>query len=117
VNGDFFEISWDAEPNPYLGVWINRGAYQGFQYVAALEPTNGPTDFLSKHNSGRLVPAGGEYFWRMTITLGLQSENKIQLLTKCHKNTPSEASARFHSTAFPTPIGRRVSDPESRRGR
>jgi galactose mutarotase-like enzyme len=74
ANGEYFEISWEAEPNPFLGVWINRGAYQGFQYVAALEPTNGQTDFLSKHHMPRLLSAGAQCSWSITITLGILSE-------------------------------------------
>ena len=70
ANGEFLEISWDAEPNPFLGVWINRGAYQGFQYVAALEPTNGQTDSLRRHHIHQILPAGGECSWSMTIALG-----------------------------------------------
>lgn len=76
ANGEFLEIAWDAEPNPFLGVWINRGAYQGFQYVAALEPTNGQTDSLCRHHTNQILPAGGECSWSMTIALGLQSETK-----------------------------------------
>jgi galactose mutarotase-like enzyme len=74
ANGEYFEISWEAEPNPFLGVWINRGAYRGFQHVAALEPTNSQTDFLNKHHMPRLLPAGAQCSWSMTITLGILSE-------------------------------------------
>lgn len=70
VSGEFLEMSWDAERNPFLGVWINRGGYQGFQNVAALEPTNGQTDFLSKHHASPHLPAGGTCSWSMTIALG-----------------------------------------------
>jgi hypothetical protein len=70
ANGEYFEISWEAGPNPFLGVWINRGAYQGFQYVAALEPTNGQTDSLCRHHTNPLLPAGAECSWSMRITLG-----------------------------------------------
>jgi galactose mutarotase-like enzyme len=70
ANGEYFKISWEAEPNPFLGVWINRGAYQGFQYVAALEPTNGQTDSLCRHHTNPLLPAGAECSWSMRITLG-----------------------------------------------
>ena len=78
ANGEFFEITWDATWNPFLGVWINRGAYQGFQYVAALEPTNGQTDFLEKQHGGQLLPAGGECSWSMTITLsGMPGDDEI----------------------------------------
>jgi galactose mutarotase-like enzyme len=76
ANEEFLEISWDAGPNPFLGVWINRGAYQGFQYVAALEPTNSQTDFLSKHHMPRLLSAGAQCSWSITITLGILSEVK-----------------------------------------
>jgi galactose mutarotase-like enzyme len=70
ANGEYFEISWEAGPNPFLGVWINRGAYQGFQYVAALEPTNGQTDSLCRHHTNPLLPAGAECSWSTRITLG-----------------------------------------------
>lgn len=68
TSGEFLEMSWDAAKNPFLGVWINRGGYKGFQNVAALEPSNARTDSLGQHHPH--LPAGATCSWSMSIALG-----------------------------------------------
>jgi galactose mutarotase-like enzyme len=43
--GAGLEMHWDAQHNPWLGIWLTRGAYMGFHHLA-IEPTNGGGDAL-----------------------------------------------------------------------
>lgn len=71
VTGDRLEMSWDSAINPYLGVWMTRGGYRGFQYITALEPTNAPYDSLADAAGGEYTNlAGGELReWSLRISV------------------------------------------------
>lgn len=43
--GAGLEVRWDTRHNPWLGIWLTRGAYMGFHHLA-IEPTNGGGDAL-----------------------------------------------------------------------
>lgn len=76
ANGETLEMSWDA---PFLGLWINQGAYRGFRNVAALEPTNGQTDWLTRHDASQVLDPGAERSWSLTITLGNSTHHSPNL--------------------------------------
>lgn len=76
--GAGLEVSWDPLQNPWLGIWLTRGAYKGFHHLA-IEPTNGCGDSLdalvpdsSESNHGRApapLPPGASRSWQIEICL------------------------------------------------
>ena len=70
-SGDTLKVCWNVEQNPFLGVWMTRGGYRGFHDVAALEPTNAPTDFLSKvpPNDLSVLLPGNVRNWSVALEL------------------------------------------------
>ena len=69
-------LAWPASLVPYLGVWVNEGAWGG-QYNAALEPCTAPFDrWDTARQWGRLpvVPAGGYREWELRLTVGLADD-------------------------------------------
>jgi galactose mutarotase-like enzyme len=78
VTGDGLEVRWDASLNPWLGIWLTRGAYMGFHHLA-IEPTNGCGDALdtvlqdaSAKKTGKAplpLPPGASRSWRLGLQL------------------------------------------------
>ncbi len=64
-------IDYDAKVFPYLGIWITAGGFQG-DYNAALEPTNGYYDRISKARENQKLPvlhAGEKLDFTLKLTL------------------------------------------------
>jgi galactose mutarotase-like enzyme len=76
-DGASLTLTWDHAVAPYLGVWLDAGAYARHP-VVALEPTFGPDDALDV--AFALAPAqltvGGERRWRLEVTLGDTNANE-----------------------------------------
>jgi len=74
VTGSRLEFHWSAEENPWLGVWLTRGAFKGFHHVA-MEPTNGDGDQLREAvNNGSLTKpllVGETRSWTLKMRLGV----------------------------------------------
>jgi galactose mutarotase-like enzyme len=78
MTGDGLEVRWDASLNPWLGIWLTRGAYMGFHHLA-IEPTNGCGDALdtvlqdaSAKKTGKMplpLPPGASRSWRLDLRL------------------------------------------------
>ena len=73
ADGSALELMWNAEENPFLGLWLARG-YRGWHHIA-LEPTCGAPDRLDlaveswRHHS-TLAPRAGRC-WAVRMRLGL----------------------------------------------
>lgn len=64
-------LSWDVRQNPWLGVWISSGGWNGYQQVA-LEPTTSPHDsLLDAFTAGNAatIAAGETRVWALAMTL------------------------------------------------
>lgn len=62
-------LTFPPEQVPYLGIWVNEGAYQG-QYNVAPEPSTGAFDRVDVADCwGTLagVPGRGTYEWQISI--------------------------------------------------
>lgn len=69
--GDRLQMQWDATTMPYLGVWIDEGAYT-HRTTVALEPASGYYDSLAlavKNQRVSSVPRGGGCQWWLTVSL------------------------------------------------
>jgi hypothetical protein len=66
-------MTWQSEAMPYLGIWVDEGAFYPRSGVVALEPTNGYYDSLAQavanERAGRLAP-GARATWRVTVRVG-----------------------------------------------
>ncbi len=66
-------LVWPVEQVPYLGMWVNEGAWENWFHVAP-EPCTAPFDRWDVARQwGRLpvIPAFGSREWEMRITVGL----------------------------------------------
>ncbi len=75
-SGDYLVFAFDAAINNTLGIWINRGGWNGYQHVA-LEPGNGAPDPLALavqdwKRFTRLQP-GETVRWDLDLHLGQQT--------------------------------------------
>lgn len=70
--GDRWEISWDKDVHPGLGLWLTRGGWNGCHHLA-LEPTNGPDDSLAvavmEKKTFGLLAAQETQSWRVEVRL------------------------------------------------
>ncbi len=66
------ELSWDPTQLPWLGIWITRGGWNGYDH-AALEPTHGAPDALDvaveQWRAHATVASGATTHWQMNIHL------------------------------------------------
>lgn len=63
------ELSWNAQENPYFGVWVNNGGYKNEKNIA-LEPANGFYDSLEKawrNKNSRFIKSGCRDCWHINI--------------------------------------------------
>lgn len=71
--GDSISYHFDPQILDTLGIWINRGGWNGYQHVA-LEPSTGAPDPLDVAVTGwerfRTIAPGAEQTWRVEIELG-----------------------------------------------
>ncbi len=58
ADGQRLDLRWDAQADPWIGIWLTRGGYQG-QHGWAVEPTNVPTGSLAKAGATAPVLAPG----------------------------------------------------------
>ncbi|CAG7636981.1 hypothetical protein ACFQI7_07440 [Paenibacillus allorhizosphaerae] len=75
-SGNYIELEWQPEAVPYVGVWIDEGAFND-QPVCALEPSNGYYDALSDaYRRGTLlrIGAGQTSKWHLDIRLGCEAD-------------------------------------------
>jgi galactose mutarotase-like enzyme len=66
-------MTWPVDQVPYLGMWVNEGAWEG-QYNVAPEPCTAPFDrWDTARQWGKLpvIPAFGKRQWSLRITVGL----------------------------------------------
>ncbi|HVS06160.1 MAG TPA: hypothetical protein VHK65_08330 [Candidatus Dormibacteraeota bacterium] len=71
-DGPWLRLAWDPEPVPYLGIWLDNGAYAR-NPVIALEPSTGYYDDLRLAVSNQRVPhirPGRSLRWSLEVTLG-----------------------------------------------
>jgi galactose mutarotase-like enzyme len=71
-DGPWLRLAWDPEPVPYLGIWLDNGAYARHP-VIALEPSTGYYDDLTLAVSNQRVPhirPGRSLRWTLEVTLG-----------------------------------------------
>jgi len=68
--GEALVFEFDRRELPIVGLWINRGGWNGFQHVA-IEPTSGAPDALTAAVQDwqrfASVPGGGTRRWSFTI--------------------------------------------------
>lgn len=65
------KLEYDPTTVPYLGLWLNYGAWEG-SYEAALEPASSPCDALGKaidRQNSLSVDVGGSYSWEVRLEL------------------------------------------------
>jgi hypothetical protein len=80
-------FTWPAEQIPYLGMWVNEGAWEGYFNVAP-EPCTAPFDRWDVARQwGRLpvVPAHGRLQWEMQLTVDLADDPRQILSSQVHK--------------------------------
>ncbi len=69
--GEALEFSFDHQMLSTVGLWINRGGWNGYQHVA-IEPTNGAPDALNvavrKWRRFGVVRPNETKHWRVTLT-------------------------------------------------
>jgi galactose mutarotase-like enzyme len=71
-SGSWLKLSWQADEVPYLGVWVDEGAYS-HEATVALEPSTFFYDNLcAARSSGRVmkVGAGQHVTWSLLLQLG-----------------------------------------------
>jgi hypothetical protein len=65
-------MSWDTREIPYLGIWVDEGAYNPLP-TAALEPTTGFFDKLDtawQNNAVMRLQPNAPICWSLNIELG-----------------------------------------------
>lgn len=73
--GDFLKFIFPKEKIPYVGIWINQGAFPSGErhFNAALEPTNAAVETLQIADKEGLlipIPAKDTMEWNLTIVAG-----------------------------------------------
>jgi galactose mutarotase-like enzyme len=69
--GSRLHLDWSAEKLPYLGVWVEEAMYNAVP-VAALEPSNGFYDSLTRAYANRqagLLTPGQKATWSLTLSI------------------------------------------------
>ena len=69
TDGTGLELSFDKESVPYLGVWINDGAFKGYRNIA-FEPCTGTFDDpgrARKQGQYSVLTANSEYSWWLNL--------------------------------------------------
>jgi len=71
TDGTTLIINTSKETVPYLGIWINEGAFKGYQNIA-LEPCTGTFDnpcHAIEHGQNSILPGNGKYCWQVQIEI------------------------------------------------
>lgn len=69
--GGRLTLRWDVRENPWLGLWLTTGGWNGYRHVA-LEPTTAPTDLLSEAwaaGTASAPGAGATRRWMVELTM------------------------------------------------
>ena len=72
LDGTFLTLRWRHDDGPFVGLWLDHGAYARHA-VVAIEPTNGPSDALDvAYASGAAwsVSPGRPRHWTLELSLG-----------------------------------------------
>lgn len=75
--GDAITFRWETATNPYLGLWLTRGGFQGWHHIA-LEPTNAPADSLAdavRENELPILAPGAACAWWVELELDAENPN------------------------------------------
>jgi len=75
------DMNWPAEEVPYLGVWVNEGAWAG-QYNIAPEPATGAmdrVDFSKMWGMGSLLKSGEIKKWRLSISVRVGEQQPMHV--------------------------------------
>jgi hypothetical protein len=70
--GDWIRLSWNPDDVPYLGVWVDEGAFNTVS-TAAIEPATGYYDSLAlawQNNRTMRLPPNEPVCWFLDIELG-----------------------------------------------
>jgi galactose mutarotase-like enzyme len=70
--GDWLRLDWDPSDVPYLGIWVDEGAFN-HATVVAMEPTTGFFDSLAvawDKNEVTVLEAGCTRAWTLTVRVG-----------------------------------------------
>ncbi|MCA0452442.1 MAG: hypothetical protein LCI00_00530 [Chloroflexi bacterium] len=72
-DGAWIRLSWNVSELPYLGIWVDEGAYNTAS-TAALEPSTGfydALDFAWRNNRAMTLQPAEPVRWTLTIELGV----------------------------------------------
>jgi galactose mutarotase-like enzyme len=75
AQGCSLRLEWHPAELPYLGIWVDEGAFSRFP-VVALEPTTGYYDSLAlacQLNRAPLIEPGVEHAWTLRLRLGQET--------------------------------------------
>ena len=74
ADGQRLNFRWDAQENPWCGLWLTRGGYGG-QHCLAIEPSNLSRDSLAVVGSqAPSLPAKSSTTWWVELELNLPAE-------------------------------------------
>ena len=68
-DGTGLELKFDNSAVPYLGIWVNDGAFKGYHNIA-FEPCTGTFDDpgrAKQHGQNSVLKEGGEYAWTISL--------------------------------------------------
>ncbi len=71
-SGQWLRFEWDPGQVPYLGLWVDEGAYNHDSVVAPEPSTAWYDDLALAYGKGRatILPAGESHTWELTVRLG-----------------------------------------------
>jgi galactose mutarotase-like enzyme len=75
-SGRWVRFEWNPDEVPYLGLWVDEGAFN-HDSVAALEPMTGWYDELAlaiRKGQVKTVPAGEAHTWTLSVRLGCDGQ-------------------------------------------
>ena len=70
-DGTGLELKFDNSAVPYLGIWVNDGAFKGYHNIA-FEPCTGTFDDpgrAKQHGQNSVLQANGEYAWIVRLNI------------------------------------------------
>jgi galactose mutarotase-like enzyme len=79
-SGRWVRFEWNPDKVPYLGLWVDEGAFS-HDSVAALEPMTGWHDDLAlaaRKGHVKTVPAGEMHTWTLIVRLGRDGQPRLE---------------------------------------